>query len=126
MPTTPQRESNKLAALFSPTYLSSIRNDKAKIRKISAPRNQSRDKVSSRGTPCDKRAKDVTIKSATIPTVDQRKPEDASKTTLSRLQDKISRKMVIGKQQRKMASKTLNDVPLRRHSVNVSTLHLIH
>lgn len=119
MPTTPQRESNKLAALFSPTYLNSIRNDKAKIRKISTPRNQTRDKVSSRATPCDKKApKDVTIKSTTIPTVDHRKPEDASKTTLNRLQDKIARKMVIGKQQRKMASKTTNDVPPRRHSVN--------
>ncbi|XP_034233591.1 INO80 complex subunit D-like isoform X2 [Thrips palmi] len=119
MPTTPQRESNKLAALFSPTYLNSLRNDKAKIRKISAPRNQTRDKVTPRVTPCDKRApKDVVIKSATIPTVDHRKPEDASKTTLSRLQDKIARKMVIGKHQRKMAGKTSNDVPPRRHSVN--------
>ncbi|KAK3908454.1 INO80 complex subunit D [Frankliniella fusca] len=119
MPTTPQRESNKLAALFSPTYLNSIRNDKSKIRKISTPRNQSREKIIPRVLPCDRRApKEVTIKSAAAPTMENKKTEEASKTTLSRLQDKIARKMVMGKQQRKLASKSVNEPPQRRHSVN--------
>lgn len=119
MPTTPQRESNKLAALFSPTYLNSIRNDKSKIRKISNPRNQTREKIIPRVLPCDRRApKEVTIKSSVAPTVENKKPEEASKTTLSRLQDKIARKMVMGKHQRKLASKPGNEIPQRRHSVN--------
>lgn len=126
MPTTPQRESNKLAALFSPTYLNSIRHDKAKIRRISTPKN--RDKINARIPSSEKRVgKDVTIKSAVVPTQDCRRQEDASKTTLSRLQDKIARKMVVGKQQRKMATKASGEVPPRRHSVNVSKhFHSIH
>lgn len=117
VPTTPQRESNKLAALFSPTYLNSIRNDKAKIRRISTPKSQTRDKVSPRVPPCDKRVKEVTIKSTT-PSVEPKKPEDPTKNTLNRLQDKIARKMVVGKHQRKMASKSGGEIPQRRHSVN--------
>lgn len=93
------------------------------MRRISTPRNQPREKVSSRGAPCDKKVtKDVTLKSTVPAAPEPKRQEDASTTTLSRLQDKIARKMVIGKHQRKTASKVGNEIPIRRHSVNVSSI----